>query len=69
MLWTSNLYLVPENLIYTVLQIRRGLAETVLMRGHKICFHCDIRKINFELSSIPLLIWSSDLHPIFLESI
>ena len=29
------------------------------MRCHKICFHCDIRKIIFELSSIPPLIWSS----------
>ena len=29
------------------------------MRGHNICFHSEIRKIIFELSLIPLLIWSS----------
>ena len=28
------------------------LVETVLMRGHNICFHGEIRKIIFELSSI-----------------
>ena len=32
------------------------------MRGHNICFHLEIRKIIFELSLIPLLIWSSALH-------
>ena len=32
------------------------------MRGHNICFCLEIRKIIFELSSIPPLIWSSDLH-------
>ena len=31
------------------------------MRGHNICFLRDIRKIIFELSSIPPLIWSSEL--------
>ena len=35
------------------------LIERVLMRGHKICFHREIRKIIFELSSIPS-IWSSE---------
>ena len=31
------------------------------MSGHNICFHGEIRKIIFELFSIPLLnIWSSD---------
>ena len=25
-----------------------------------LCFHCEIRKNFFELSSIPPLIWSSD---------
>ena len=30
------------------------------MRGHNICFHLEIRKIIFELSSILLLIWSLD---------
>ena len=29
------------------------------MRGHNICFPLEIRKIIFELSSIPPLIWSS----------
>ena len=29
------------------------------MRGHNICFHPEIRKIIFELSSISPLIWSS----------
>ena len=33
----------------------------VLMRGHNICFHREIRKIIFELSSIPPLICSSDI--------
>ena len=31
------------------------------MRGHNICFHGEIRKIIFELSSIPPLIWSSNI--------
>ena len=30
------------------------------MRGHNICFHSEIRKIIFELSSILPLIWSSE---------
>ena len=29
------------------------------MRGHNICFHSEIRKNVFELSSVPSLIWSS----------
>ena len=29
------------------------------MRGHNICFCREIRKIIFELSLIPTLIWSS----------
>ena len=37
----------------------RTLEETVLMRGHKICYCLEIRKIVFELSSVPLLVWSS----------
>ena len=32
------------------------------MRGHNICFHQEIRKIIFDLFSIPCLIWSSDQH-------
>ena len=28
------------------------------MRGHNICFYWEIRKIIFELSLIPSLIWS-----------
>ena len=31
------------------------------MRGHNICFHREIRKIVFQLSSIPPLIWSSGI--------
>ena len=34
--------------------------ETVLMRGHNICFHSEIRKNIFELSSVPPVIRSSD---------
>ena len=30
------------------------------MRGHNVCFCLEIRKIIFELSSIHLLVWSSD---------
>ena len=30
------------------------------MRGHNICFYGEIRKIIFELSSVPPLIWSSE---------
>ena len=33
----------------------------VLMRGHNICFHWEIRKNIFALSLIPPLIWSSFL--------
>ena len=29
------------------------------MRGLNICFHFEVRKIVFELSSVPLIIWSS----------
>ena len=29
------------------------------MRGHNICFCGEIRKIVFELSSLPPLIWNS----------
>ena len=35
------------------------LIETVLIRDHHICFHWEIRKFIFGLSSIPPLIWSS----------
>ena len=28
------------------------------MRDHNICFHLEVRKIIFELSSLPLLIWN-----------
>ena len=38
---------------------KNRLIETVLMRGHKICFRWEIRKIIFELSSVLPLIWSS----------
>ena len=38
------------------------LKETVLMRGHNILLYCKIRKIIFELSSIPFLICSTDTH-------
>ena len=34
------------------------------MRGHNICFHCEIRKIIFKLSLIPPLIWSSAVYQI-----
>ena len=34
----------------------RSLIETVLMRGHNICFHCEIRKIVSEFSSVPIVI-------------
>ena len=34
--------------------------KTVLMRDHNICFLWEIRKIIFELSSIPSLICSTD---------
>ena len=30
------------------------------MIGHKICFYGEIRKIIFELSLLPLLIWSAE---------
>ena len=32
------------------------LVETILMRGHNVCFRLEIRKIVFKLSSIPSLI-------------
>ena len=32
------------------------------MRGHNICFPCEIRNIISELSPIPLPIWSSDIY-------
>ena len=28
------------------------------MRGHNICFHGEIKKITFELSLTPPLVWS-----------
>ena len=36
------------------------------MRGHNVCFHREIRKIIFKLSSIPPPIWSSGTWTIFL---
>ena len=36
------------------------LDETVLMRGHKICFYGEIWLIIPKLSLLPLLIWSTD---------
>ena len=44
------------------------LIETVLMRGHNICFCLEIRKIIFELSSLPPLIWSSALQVVLTQS-
>ena len=38
----------------------------VLMRGHNICFHLEMREIIFELSSIPPLIWNSVMFSIML---
>ena len=35
--------------------------ETVLMKGHKICFFMQkIRKIITKLSMLPLLIWNTE---------
>ena len=31
------------------------------MRGHNLCFPREIIKIIFELSPVPLLIWSSEI--------
>ena len=36
-----------------------NLNETVLMMGHKICFHGEIWKIIPKLSLLPLLTWST----------
>ena len=38
------------------------------MRGHNICFHWEIRKIIFELSSMPPLVWSSVYTISFLQA-
>ena len=38
----------------------KGLTETVVKRGHNIYFHSEIRKIIFEWSSIPSLIFTSE---------
>ena len=37
------------------------------MRGHIICFHLEVRKIIFELSSIPPLIWNSGVYNLAIE--
>ena len=36
-----------------------GSGETVLMRGHSICFWAKLKKIIPKLSLLPLLSWSS----------
>ena len=35
------------------------LTVTVLMRGHNLCFHLEIRNFISEISLLPFLIWSS----------
>ena len=35
--------------------------ETVLMRGHNVCFYAKIWKIIPKLSLLPLLIWSTEV--------
>ena len=44
---------------YVVTSLYRRLDETVLMKGHKICFIRGVWAIIAKLSSLPLLIWSS----------
>ena len=39
--------------------IIRTVFEMVLIRGNNICFHWEIRKFIFELSSVLPLIWNS----------
>ena len=41
--------------IYVVTPHLNRLDETVQMRGHNICLRLEIRKINFELCSVPHL--------------
>ena len=38
------------------------LGETVILRGHNICFHREIRKIMCQLSLLPLITLSSEPH-------
>ena len=42
--------------------VTHHLDETVLMRGHNIHFHGEIRKIIYELSSVSPLTWNSAQH-------
>ena len=44
---------------YIVTPHKNRLGETVLMRGHNICFNEEILKIIPKLSLLLLLIWSS----------
>ena len=46
--------------IYVVTPHLNRLVETVLMRGHNICFHEEIWIIIPKLSLLPLLIWTTD---------
>ena len=45
---------------YVVTSHQIILAKTVLKRGHNIWFNGEIRMNISELSSLPVLIWSSD---------
>ena len=55
-LWFSFVFSIKT---YSGIHHWNHLFETVLMRGHNICFYWNIRKIIFELSLIPPLILSS----------
>ena len=43
---------------------KNRLSETVLMRGHNICFNGEVLKIIPKLSLLLLLIWSPGEHNI-----
>ena len=63
------MYLCFSFQTYFVTHHKNRLVETVLMWGNNICFHQEIRKIIFELSSIPPLIWSSGSQIMMLFSV
>ena len=44
--------------IKTMCELSLELSEMVKMRGHNVCFHCEMRKIRCELSLSALLLWS-----------
>ena len=46
---------------YIVTPNKNRLGETVLMRGHNICFNGEILKIILKLYLLLLLIWSPEL--------